>query len=67
MLLILLALSCPITKIENISGHPWNKHDQEVLEYVQKRCGQVYPDSPCVKLFRKREAQDYSVICGAKA
>jgi hypothetical protein len=64
-LLLLAALSCPKTVIVNTSGHPWNKQDQETLDYTRKRCVQIYEDAPCVKWFKKWGKQDYSVICGA--
>lgn len=62
--LLFLSLACPDTKIQNVSGLPWNQHDQETLDGAKKRCGELYPDSPCVKLFRKYAFQSYSVICG---
>ncbi len=66
VILLAAALQCPNTKFVNVSGYEWNQHDLNTYRYVQKRCVQVYPDSPCVKLFRKWGKQDYSVICGAK-
>lgn len=62
---VLAALSCPEVKMQNVSGHPWNGYDKEILQQAKKRCGELYSDSPCVKLFRKWGKQDYSVICGA--
>lgn len=63
-LLILLSATCPVTKMQNITKYPWNKYDYEILTYVKGRCSKIYPDAPCVKLFRKFGKQDYSVICG---
>lgn len=65
-LLALAALSCPETKMQNVSGFPWNEEDRKVLAQTKKRCGELYDDSPCVKLFRKWGERDYSVICGAE-
>lgn len=65
MLLVLAALSCPTTKMMNVTKYPWNDHDRQILTQTRKRCGELYPDAPCVKLFRKYGKQDYSVICGA--
>ena len=53
-----------MTKMENTTPYPWNDYDKSILEYVKKRCVQVYPDAPCVKLFRKYNYQQYSAICG---
>ena len=62
--MLLLSLSCPQTKMVNVTKFSWNDYDRSVLKQVQKRCGELYNDSPCVKLFRKFGEQDYSVICG---
>lgn len=64
MLKIILALSCSATVMQNVSTEPWNDYDKKELKYAQKRCGEIYDDSPCVKLFRKFDKQQYSVICG---
>jgi hypothetical protein len=63
---ILISLSCPKTEMVNVTKYGWNKHDAETLEYAKRRCGEVYEDAPCVKLFRKWGKQDYSVICGGE-
>lgn len=64
MISLIFLLSCPPTKMENTSKYPWNDYDKKILTYMETRCGQVYPDAPCVKLFRKFDDQQYSVICG---
>lgn len=66
ILLVLAALSCPATKMQNVTKFPWNDHDRSILQQARKRCGELYQDAPCVKLFRKYGKQDYSVICGAE-
>jgi len=66
MLLLALALACPTTVIENTSKLKWTSYDTKMLNYAKKRCGELYKDSPCVKLFRKFEFQSYSVVCGEK-
>jgi hypothetical protein len=60
---IYLSLCIP-PRIVNTSKELWNKHDTKILETAQKRCGQKYPDSPCVKLFWKTKPKSYRVICG---
>lgn len=63
---VILGLVCPDPKIENRTS-TWTKDDQKMLEQAKTRCGQIYSDSPCVKMFRKNEEQGYSVICKEKS
>lgn len=63
-LLLTLALACPATKMLNYTKYPWNQHDKATLEVAKKRCGEIYPDAPCLKVFTKVGKQDYQVICG---
>jgi hypothetical protein len=63
-LLVLLALSCPATKLQNTSLYPWDKEDKKYLATAKRRCGQLYPDSPCLKLFKKFDELSYIAICG---
>lgn len=63
MSLLVILLSCPTTTIQNTSGYPWNDYDTSILNQARKRCGEIYNDSPCIKLFKKWGKQDYSVIC----
>lgn len=66
LVILITAAACPSTKMLNTSGHPWNDYDKSILAQTKRRCGQIYPDAPCVKLFKKWGKQDYSVVCGAK-
>lgn len=59
-----LMFICAETKIVNYTDLPWNSHDQKHLEIAQKRCGELYKNSKCLKEFRKRTSSDYSAICG---
>jgi hypothetical protein len=61
---ILMNLLCSEPKMQNVSRYPWNAFDRSTLRQAKKRCGELYPDDPCVKLFRKYEKLSYSVICG---
>lgn len=56
---------CPATTIQNLTD-TWNKQDQTTYEGAIKRCGQLYPESPCLKLFRKKDATTYNAICGSR-
>lgn len=64
ILLTLIALSCPQVKMQNTTKYPWNQFDKETLARAKNRCGKIYQDAPCVKLFKKYDKQDYSVVCG---
>lgn len=55
---------CGTPTIINNSGEPWNAFDQSILLVANKRCGQLFKDSTCVKLIRKNKSKDYGVICG---
>lgn len=64
MISALLALSCAAPLMLNTSKYPWNNYDRSELKFAQKRCQEIYKDAPCVKLFKKYNRQQYSVICG---
>jgi len=61
--LILVSLMCPDINIVNLTID-WETRDSLVLEYVQKRCGEIYPKSPCLKIFTKKEDGVYNAVCG---
>lgn len=61
-----LSSICPKTVMLNTSKLPWVKYDYEMLDYSKKRCAKIYQNSPCVKLFKKYNKQQYSVVCGSK-
>lgn len=65
MNMIFFMAFCMEPEILNTTSSPWNNHDEETLTYAKKRCGEIYDDAPCVKLFKKYGKQDYSVICAA--
>lgn len=54
---------CPKTVIDNRTKI-WNNQDQQTLNGAKQRCGQLFPDAPCLKLFRKKDATTYNAICG---
>jgi hypothetical protein len=58
------AATCPETKVVNRTEE-WNDTDQRSLESAQKRCKVHYEDSPCLKVFEKREENVYRATCGA--
>ena len=66
MLILLLALnlSCPNTKVLNISKEPFNKRDRENLSFSKKRCKKIFKDSPCLLKFMKKSELNYWACCG---
>lgn len=42
----------------------WNPDDQKHLDRARVRCGELYPDAPCVKKFEKVKELQYRVTCG---
>jgi hypothetical protein len=68
--LTLLAMTlghvCMAITLENVSPEPWNAYDFDRMNYSVRRCGELYPDAPCLRLWRKYEHQQYTAICGAE-
>lgn len=62
--LLTFLLTCATPKIDNATKYPWNDFDQQSLNVAKVRCGELYKQSPCVKLFRKWDEKDYTVLCG---
>lgn len=63
--LMATAAMCPETKMVNYTK-TWVEFDQKTLERAKIRCGEIYPSSPCLKLFIKKEERTYSAACGEK-
>lgn len=61
---IAAVLSCPLPKVEN-KTNTWDKQDQEALLTATSRCKEIYPDAPCLKMFRKADEGIYSALCGS--
>ncbi len=59
---ILLATGCGQTVVENRTSE-WDRRDYTTLVTSSARCRDNYPQSPCVKLFRKHGYQAYHVLC----
>lgn len=62
--LLFLSLSCPETTFTNLSNEDWNDRDMSEYESTKERCGEKFPNSPCVKKFIKVRPLVYRVICG---
>jgi hypothetical protein len=63
VLSLVLSASCPATKLIGFDA-PLTQDEMTSLVHAQKRCGEIYPDSPCLKSFEKREEQVFWAICG---
>jgi hypothetical protein len=65
-ILLALTLVCHDPKIVNTSGYTWTPHDSSVLDHAKVRCGEIWEDAPCLKVFYKKGQKNYAVVCGAK-
>lgn len=63
--MIKLALICVLTTIVNKTS-TWTENDKKALKKAKVRCGQLYPDAPCLKRFVKLGENRYNALCGAK-
>ena len=63
MILLLAALSCSPPVMQNVSKYPWNDYDKKEMKMAEKRCGELYSDAPCLKLWRKFGDRMYTAIC----
>lgn len=59
-------IGCPQPVVENRSAS-WTKQDQQTYNHASFRCREIYPEAPCMKLFRKKDDSTYNVICGKKS
>ena len=64
-LIVLAALTCPKTIVIN-KAIIWDQSDTQMLDTAKKRCGEIYPDAPCLKKFIKKDEDSYWAICGAQ-
>jgi hypothetical protein len=56
---------CQQVAIQNQTKR-WDSHDEKALIRASERCGEIYPDAPCLKKFYKLDENRYSALCGAK-
>lgn len=65
-------LTCSQTQFVNYTSDEFNSHDYRVYKTAKKRCKNLYPDAPCVKVFIKKysisndKSIHYNVICSEK-
>lgn len=65
MILLKVVLACPTTKVYNYTGE-WTRFDAKTLRYAEKRCGELYIHSICLKEFTKKGKKEYTAVCGRK-
>lgn len=62
---LLAALNCAPTVVINNTDN-WTEEDSIHMVAAIKRCPELYPESPCLKVFRKKEPLLYRATCGAE-
>jgi len=60
-----LSLQCPPLVKINESMEAWVAVDVETEIVAKRRCGELYPASPCLTKFIKRDTRVYWAICSA--
>jgi len=58
----LLSGACPETNLIGFDA-PLTQQETANLNQAKKRCGELYPDAPCLKSFEKREEGVFWAIC----
>jgi len=61
--LLMSSTGCPSTNITNRTHSEWNSRDQSVFVQNLERCRSKYPNSPCLKLFKKTGTRSYRALC----
>jgi hypothetical protein len=59
-----IAAQCPPTELVGFENG-MTEDDKANIKNFKKRCGEIYPDSPCLKRVTKRGELNYWVVCGA--
>jgi len=57
---------CIAALMINLSDHPWQAIDYANKRAAMVRCGELYPDAPCLKTFIKKDVRVYNAVCGNK-
>ena len=58
----ILLSTCPETKLIGFDAE-LTQQETANLNQAKKRCGELYPDAPCLKSFEKREEGVFWAIC----
>lgn len=59
----MLSLFCPVVIMVNLTALPWTELDNRNLVVAKSRCSELYPNSPCLKKFIKKDRGVYNAIC----
>jgi hypothetical protein len=59
----MLSGTCPEVREIGFDS-PLTKDEQQSLAHAKVRCGELYPEAPCLKSFEKREEGVFWAICG---
>jgi len=60
-----LYLVCGVPTVIN-KTEVWSDHDKYILNTAKQRCGEKFPEAPCLTTFVKKEELVYWAICGEK-
>lgn len=64
-ILLMAGLNCPQTIVVN-NTDTWSLDDEAALVQATRRCSELYPEAPCLKVFRKKEPLLFNATCGAE-
>lgn len=64
--MLAVTLVCPKIEVHNESHTVWDTLDGEALDRATDNCKNIYPRSPCLVKFIKKDMNTYDAICGAK-
>lgn len=60
---MLALVLCVAVQITNLTDS-WTEVDALNLAVAERRCEELYPQSPCLKTFIKKEERVYHAVCG---
>ncbi len=60
----LIKRACVETSIETHTPESWSDRDQAAYDVANKRCRELYLNSPCLKRFIRMEQGRYRAVCG---
>lgn len=64
-MIVKFALVCVLPVIVN-NTDVWDERDKEVMREAQQRCGEIFPDAPCLTKIVKTGDNSYQIYCGAE-
>jgi len=64
-MIVQFALVCILPVIVN-NTDVWDERDKQVMKEAQQRCGEIFPDAPCLTKIVKTAENSYNIYCGAE-